>query len=288
VSDVVCQRVDRVVVITLARPERGNAVGGTLFADLLTHLERADSDETIGAVVTTGAGRTFCVGADADELESLLDQGPIDLDELGIDGIGGYKGLGSMSRTQTKSDRRGIGRWVRRVVDLDIPTVAAINGPAAGGGLALALLHDVRIASTQARLFAAMPHLGLAPEMGMSWLLPRLVGASRAFDVMTRAGPIEADEALALGLLNEVVEPGELVDAALSRAQELASLPPHGVRAMKHLLRETWSATLDDQLEREWAAQRLLFADADTAAALRRMIARRKRRRGDAGRAPTP
>lgn len=280
-ADVVSQRADRVVVLTLARPERANAVGGTLFADLLAELERADGDESIGAVVTTGAGQTFCVGADADELESLIEQGPIDLGELGIDGIGGSKGLGSMSCTQIKSDRHGIGHWVRRVIDVGVPTVAAINGAAAGGGLALALLHDVRIASTRARFFAAMPHLGLAPEMGMSWLLPRLVGTSRAFDVMTRAKPIDAGEALALGLVSEVVEPADLADAALARAQELASLPPQGARATKYLLRVGWSATLDDQLEREWSAQRVLFADADTGTALRRMIERRKQRGGE-------
>jgi enoyl-CoA hydratase/carnithine racemase len=118
----------------------------------------------------------------------------------------------------------------------------------------------------------------------MSWLLPRVIGGGRAFDVLTRATPIEADEALALGLVSEVVEPAELVDAALARAEKLASIPPQGLRATKHLLRETWSATLDHQLEREWAAQRVLFAEPDTGAALRRMVERRKRRDGEAER----
>jgi len=277
VPDVSVARTGRVAVLTLDRPSRANSVGGTLFADLLSRLEQADADDAVGAVVTTGAGRTYCVGADAAELDTLLGDRPIELGDLGIDGIGGHKGLPPLSPTQVRADHLGIGRWVQRVIDVGTPTVAAVNGPAAGGGFALTLLHDIRIASTTARFHAAMPNLGLAPEMGMSWLLPRLIGAGRAFDVMTRTGPIDADEALALGLVTAIVEPDKLVAAAVARAEALAGLPAQGVRAAKRLLRAAWSSSMDEQLEREWSVQRRLFADVDTGAALRRMTERWRR-----------
>jgi 2-(1,2-epoxy-1,2-dihydrophenyl)acetyl-CoA isomerase len=273
-SDVRSERHGPVVVITFDRPANANSVGGALFADLLAALEEADRDERVGAIVTTGAGRTYCVGADASELGTALDRGPIQLGDIGVDGLGGRKGLSPQSRSQIQADHLGIGRWVLRVLDIGAPMVAAVNGPAAGGGFALALLHDVRIAATTARFHAAMPIIGLAPEMGMSWLLPRVLGSGRAFDVLTRTSPVEAPEALSLGLVTQLVAADGLMDAALARATALASLPPQSARAAKRLLRAAWSSSIGEQLEREWMVQRQLFAHADTTDALRRMADR--------------
>lgn len=263
-GDVEVTRRGAVAVLTLNRPDRDNAFGGTLFADLLETAEAADAAGEVGALVTTGAGTTYGVGADLSELEPLARRGPIDLGELGVDGIGGRKGLPAQSAAQKQVEHLGIGRWSLRFRDLGLPTVAAINGAAAGGGLALALLHDVRIASTAARFAAGWISLGLGPEMGASWLLPRLVGEARAFDLMTRTKPVDADEALALGLVEAVVAPGDLAEAAMLRAEALAALPAGAVRATKRALHSATDCSFTDQLEREWMAQRLLFSGAES------------------------
>jgi enoyl-CoA hydratase/carnithine racemase len=266
VTDVLVERRGAVEVITLNRPERKNAFGGSLFGDVLEAAEAADRAPEVGAIVTTGAGRAYCVGADLAELDKVARAGPIDLGVLGVGGLGGDKGLPEQSPAQVQADHLGIGRWSMRFFGIGVPTIAAINGAAAGGGLALALLHDVRIGSREAKLAPALIRLGLAPEMGMTWLVPRMLGTARAFDVLTRATPIEADEALSLGLLDAVVEPSELLDAAIARAQALASLPAGAIRATKRLVQQAPASTFEAQLEREWMTQRQLFASAETAA----------------------
>lgn len=277
-NDVLVERRGAVEVVTLNRPERANAVAGSLFRDILEAVEAADGVPDVGAIVTTGTGRAYCAGADLAELDALAGDGPIDLGVLGVDGIGGSKGLPKQSSAQVQADHLGIGRWSARFFRVGVPTVAAMNGPAAGGGLALALLHDVRIASRNARLAPALVALGLAPEMGLSWLLPRMLGMSRAFDVLTRTNPIEADEALTLGLVDFVVEPDELLDAAVARAEALARLPRGAVRATKRLVQQAPESSFDAQLEREWMTQRQLFASAETTAVIRKALDRVRRR----------
>jgi enoyl-CoA hydratase/carnithine racemase len=142
--DVHADRADRVAILTLNGGSRADSVGGTLFADLLDAHED-DFDDTVGAIATTGGGRTNCGGADAAELDTLIDGGRIDLADLGVDGIGGANGPQAQPPSQIRADHVGIGGWVRRVVDTGAPMVAAVSGPAAGGGSTL-LLHDVRIA----------------------------------------------------------------------------------------------------------------------------------------------
>jgi len=254
-SDVTVERHGAVALLTLNRPHRANAVGGTLMRDILHGAEAADADPGVGAIVTTGAGRTFCVGADVAELGELGAAGPIDLTEVGVDGVGGEKGLDPIPPSQ---DALGIGRWTLRMLALRTPTVAAINGGAGGGGLAIAMLHDVRIAARGARLSFGWSRLGLVPEMGMSWLIPHLFGAARAFELFTRTAPIEADEALELGMLAAVVDPDELPDAALAEAERLARLPAGAYAELKALLLSS-RGPLGPQLENEWAAQTRRF-----------------------------
>jgi enoyl-CoA hydratase/carnithine racemase len=254
-TDVLLERHGRVALLELSRPHRANACGGTLMKDLLYAAEAADADPDVAAIVTTGAGRTFCVGADFAELAEKGLDGPIDLAVVGVDGVGGPKGLEPIA---PRDDTLGIGRWTLRMLALRTPSVAAINGAAGGGGLAIAMLHDVRIAARGARMRFGWSLLGLAPEMGMSWLLPHLFGAARTFELLTRTAPIEADEALALGLVTAVVEPSELRDAALEQASRLAALPAGGYAEMKALLLSS-GQPLSQQLADEWAAQTRRF-----------------------------
>lgn len=264
-SDVLTEQVGNSLVVTFNRPEHGNSVHGTLFRDVITVYEAADTDEGVRAIISTGAGGAYCVGADRDVLGSIGATGAIDLHEMGFQGqVGGDWGLPAQSRVQRRADTTGVGRWVDRIVNVGTPTIAAINGGAAGGGLALALMHDFRIASTRAKFVPAFIALGVSPEMGLSYFLPRLVGYSTAFDLLTRSKPISADEALELGLVNQVVEPGDLREAALARAEEVATFPPAAVSMVKRLLRQSTESTLDVQLEREWHNQTRLFGFPDT------------------------
>lgn len=263
--DVKTERVGSTLIARFDRAAHGNSVNGTLLRDLVQAFEAADADEDVRAVVTIGEGPTYCVGADRDVFASLGASGGIDLHELGFQGeVGGDWGMPPLSREQRRGDTLGVGRWIMRMLDVGTPSIAAINGGAAGGGLALALLHDFRIASRTAKFVPAFIALGVSPEMGLSYFLPRLVGYSTAFDLLTRVRPIDAEEALELGLVNQVVEPHELRGAALARAEELAKFPPVAVRMVQRLLRQSTESTLDVQLEREWHNQTRLFGFSDT------------------------
>lgn len=253
--DILISRSGSTGVIEISRPHRANAIGGTLMKDVLHSAEVMAADDGIGAILTTGAGPTFCVGADFVELaEKGLDD-PIDLTVVGVDGVGGAKGLDPIPPAE---DTLGIGRWTQRFLAIRKPTVAAINGGAGGGGLAIALLHDVRIAARGARMSFGWSLLGLAPEMGITWLLPHLFGAARAFELLTRTSKIDADEALELGLVQQVVEPGALREAALAEAERLAQIPAGGYAEIKALLRSS-GQPLEAQLAAEWAAQTRRF-----------------------------
>jgi enoyl-CoA hydratase/carnithine racemase len=274
--DVLVERHNATVVVRLNRPEHGNSVQGTLMRDLLNAFETADSDESVSAIVTVGEGSAYCVGADRNVLRLADSEGGIDFHDAGYQGaFGGDWGMPPLSAAQRRSDTLGFGRWVMRILDVATPTIAAINGGAAGGGLSLALLHDVRIASTTAKFAPSFVALGVSPEMGVSWLLPRIIGLPKAFDLLTRVRPIGADEALEIGLVEAVVEPHELLDAALTRAAQFAELPPVSVRMVKRLLRQSTESTLETQLEREWHNQTRLFGFAQTGAAIKAYLERR-------------
>ncbi|ORW23612.1 hypothetical protein AWC19_11090 [Mycobacterium palustre] len=269
------ERHNGTVVARLNRPESGNSVQGTLMRDLIDAFEAADGDETVSAIVTIGEGSTYCVGADREVLRRVNSEGGIDFHDLGYQGtLGGDWGMPRLSATQRRSDTLGFGRWVRRVLDVGTPTIAAINGGVAGGGLSLALLHDIRIASRTAKFAPSFLALGVSPEMGLSWLLPRIIGMPKAFNLLTRIRPIGADEALEIGLVEAVVEPHELLDAALARAAQFAQLPSVSVRMAKRLLRQSTESTLETQLEREWHNQTRLFGFADTGAAVKAYLER--------------
>ncbi len=273
--DVLVERHNTTIVARLNRPQHGNSVQGTLMRDLLDAFETADGDDSVRAIVTIGEGSTYCVGADRDVLGRVTSEGGIDFQELGYQGdLGGDWGMPALSAVQRRSDTLGFGRWVTRILDVSTPTIAAINGGTAGGGLALALLHDIRIASRTAKFAPVFVALGVSPELGVSWLLPRIVGWPKAFDLLTRVRPIDADEALEIGLVEAVVEPHELLDAALARAAHFARLPKVSVRMVKRLLRQSTESTLQTQLEREWHNQTNLFSSPEIGAAAKAYLDR--------------
>jgi 2-(1,2-epoxy-1,2-dihydrophenyl)acetyl-CoA isomerase len=274
-QDVLVERHASTTVVKLNRPDRGNSVQGTLMRDLLAAVEAADHDDDVRAVITTGEGPAYCVGADVMTLRNLDAEGKVNLLDRSYQGeLSGDWGMPELSPVQKRSDTLGFGRWVTRFLDVGTPTIAAINGGVAGGGLSLALLHDIRIASTTAKFAPAFVGLGVSPEMGLSWLLPRIVGPSRAFDLLTRTRPISAAEAFDIGLVEAVVDPGELREAALERAAHFGELPPVSVRMVKRLLRQSTESSLEAQLEREWHNQTRLFGFSETGESIKTYLER--------------
>lgn len=259
-SDVLVSTEQQSAVLTFNRAAQNNSIGGALFGEIIEAVEAADADPEIRSIITTGLGKTYCVGVDA---KALADLGPngIDVGEIGADGAIGRSGMATLPYEALRVDHIGIGRWVNRFIESGTPTIAAINGPAAGGGFGLAMMHDLRVMSRTAKLHPSFGVIGLTAEMGLSWFLPRLIGSSRALRVMTRSTGIGAEEALDLGLIEAIAEPDELLEAALELGRGFTMVHDRSVRTMKRLLRESWQSTLNDQLEREWVQQRLLLAD---------------------------
>jgi enoyl-CoA hydratase/carnithine racemase len=193
---------DRVLTITLNRPERLNAWTQTMGQELIAAFDRADADDEVRVVVVTGAGRGFCAGAD-------LAQGgdTFDWRERKADG---------------PVPRDGGGRFTLRVFECLKPIIAAINGPAVGVGATMTLPMDIRLASEDARIGFVFARRGILPEACSSWFLPRAVGISRAMEWVSTGRVFPATEALEAGLVRSVHPAGELMDAAYGLAREIA------------------------------------------------------------------
>jgi enoyl-CoA hydratase len=214
--------------LTLDRPERLNAMSRELVRDLHDALAAVEDDRDCRVVILTGAGRGFCAGLD------LKETGDIAADVA--DGGGGPP---AALRAQ-----QHIAGLVTRLRALPKPVIAAVNGAATGGGLALALACDVRVAAESARFNVAFIRVGLSGcDIGVSYLLPRLVGASRAFELMLTGRMIDAAEADRIGLVSKVVPDGEVVDAALATAELVRANSPFGVWMTKEVMWDNLEAT---------------------------------------------
>ena len=264
-TDALFEDIGSTRVIRLCRPDKGNGMGGELLQDLIRYAEDAVADDSLRVIVTTGIGRTYSVGADFDELALIGDGDLVDVVNSGV--VGNEQSMRALSRQQRQLDSLGIGRWVLRFWNLDKPTIAAINGGAGGGGFSLALLHDFRIMSSAASITPGFARLGLGPEMGSGWILPRLIGWRQARDILYRSPKLSAEQALRLGLVDEVVEPDQLEQRALEYAAELSVHPPLGIRATKRMLAVSSELPFDRYLEREWSSQLRLFQSAEAVTA---------------------
>lgn len=261
-----------VAVWTIARPARRNTIGGTLLADLLAAASEAAADERIKAVVTVAEGTNWCAGADLADLDGQA--GTPLADMLHDAQVGGAKGLPPLAGEARRLDRLGIGRWVQVFRSLHKPLVAGVEGGVAGGGLALLALYDVRVASATARFTSGFANVGVGPEMGLSWFLPRLVGPGRAADLLLTGRTVDAVEAERIGLVQRVVPAGEAATEAHAYAARLAEMPALGVQATVAALRASCAQGLDAQLELEWVNQRECFASDDLPRRLSGLLAR--------------
>jgi enoyl-CoA hydratase len=212
----------QVLRLTMNRPEELNAMTAELCEALHRELTRISAERAIRAVVLTGAGRGFCAGVD-------------------LRGYGAAPGNdGSDAPRDRLANQEHMSRLVLALRALPQPVLAAVNGPAAGLGLALALGCDIRYAAPEAVFRVAFSNIGLSNcDMGTSWLLPRLIGASRSHELMLTGRRVDAQEALRIGLVADVVADGGLLERALQAAGQIASLAPWGVRLTKQGM---WSA----------------------------------------------
>lgn len=212
-------------VITLNRPERRNATSAELMAAINDALPMP-ADESVRAVVITGADPAFSAGGDLKAKPLPIEPG-------------------------SRRMREVFNPTVMRLATLPLPVIAAVNGPALGAGLSLALAADLRVASRRAVFSSGFVDVGLAADTGSSYFLPRLVGHGRAFEILTTGRKVASDEALAIGLVNRVVEHEELVATAVELAELLASKPGIAVPALKELLEAGGRNSLAEQLEAE-------------------------------------
>ncbi len=216
-----------IATLTLARPESHNAWTGRMHTELRHLLTEAESDRAVRVVIITGdeAGGAFCPGADFKALEGHAERGGYDAgtpDDLAMPGYG--------RRDEFDAD-------FAYFLGLDTVTIAAINGAAAGVGLALACWCDLRFAAAGARMTTAHGRLNLPAEYGLAWLLPRLIGQTRAADLLLSSRVFEADEAERIGLVNRCVQPELVVETATEYARELIErVSPHSLRATKQQL----------------------------------------------------
>jgi enoyl-CoA hydratase/carnithine racemase len=192
---------DRILTITLSRPDRLNAFNETMRVELLRALDDADADDEVRAIIFTGAGRGYCAGADLGEGASTFDSGPEEGDA---------------------EHRDGGGLVTLRLFECRKPVIAAINGPAVGVGITMTLAMDVRIASEKARMGFVFARRGIVPEACSSWFLPRIVGISQAMEWVATGRVFSAQEALAGRLVSRVVPAEELIPAARAIAAEIA------------------------------------------------------------------
>jgi enoyl-CoA hydratase/carnithine racemase len=204
-----------IVVARLHRPERLNAITFEMFDEFVTLQREVESDPAARVVVLTGEGRAFCAG--------------LDLDEAGM--------LPGMPASEMLA---GQGSWARSIAGfrhMTKPVLAAVNGAAAGAGMALALAADIRFAATTARFNAAFVRIGLSGgDLGTSWALPRLIGLGRAYEILLTGRFVEADEAARIGLVTDVVAPDQLLDRTLETARMIIGNSPVGMALTKHVL----------------------------------------------------
>lgn len=233
---------DGILTITLNRPDRLNAFIGHMRRDLAEALEHAGSDRSVRVVIITGAGRAFCAGGDIAFMAEL------------------------MRRRDAEEFSRILGagrRVILAIRQTTKPVIASINGPASGAGCNLAFACDLRIAASTATFSQSFAKVGLHPDWGGTYFLPRLVTPNKACEMFFLGDTIDATEALRLGIVNQVVAPEDVESATLQLAERLRAAPPIALAAAKHAVYMSQAAELDEMLRYETEAQLRCFESED-------------------------
>jgi len=255
-EDILLEKSGGVVTLTLNRPDRLNSLTTQMYRELSNIMRQVNQDDDTKVVVITGAGKGFCAGSDvSDRLASRVEKR---IEENRFETI------------------QQVGAVALDIADLDKPMIAAINGVAVGAGLSLALLCDIRIASDQARFGAVWVNVGLIPDLGATYYLPRIVGIEKAMELMATGDIINADEALRIGLVSRVVPQEKLMTTAKELATKIVAGPSVAIELIKRGLRRALNNDLKTQLDYEGYAQNLCRKTEDHKEAIQAFMEKRK------------
>ncbi len=254
------ERSGAIAIVTLARPGTRNALDDEMVDALVAVAEAINADTSIACAVVTAEGPSFCSGGNLKDM---------------VAGRGMFAGSPAEMR---EAYRRSVQRIPLTVFGIDVPTIAAVNGPAIGAGCDLAMMCDLRIAADSAVFAETFVRLGLVAGDGGAWLLPRIVGLARAYEMTLTADPVDAAKALAWGLVSAVHPAARLRDEALALAGRIARHPPQALRLNKRLLRDSEGTSLARSLEMAAALQSLAQHTEDYREALTAFVDKREPR----------
>lgn len=255
-GELIIEQRDHVVLMTLNRPERLNAISGDMLGELSAKMVEANKDPDTRCIVLTGAGRGFCSGLDLIQTGNNMEE---------------RKG---QNRPRQLFDLRDAP--INVMWSIDTPIICAINGAAAGYGMDITLLCDMRIASDNAKLAAVTAKRNVVPESGGTWLLPRLIGWGKAAELYYRARTLNAQESLEMGLVNAVVPHDQLMDTALQWAQEVAENAPLAVQTTKRMMRMGMEESYDTSVDHLMVHLAGMFQTEDFEEGVRSFLEKRK------------
>lgn len=253
-NTVIWEKEERIAIVTLNRPEKLNALNPQAFADLAGTLEAVEKEEGVKAMVMTGAGKGFCAGGDVEGHPVFTTDDP-------------------RVREKSIKDAQRVTLLLQRMPK---PVIAAVNGVATGAGLDLALACDIRIASEEARFAEIFVRAAAMPDMGGTYLLPRLVGLGKALELALTGDLIDAREALRIGLVNQVVPASELLSTAKALARRLAQGATQAQKLIKWAMYRGLGQSLEEALDNETQGQKLLLATEDVKEVARAFAEKRR------------
>ena len=248
---------DGVATVTLNRPKALNALNADIYHDLEIALRTAVEDASVRVMILTGAGRAFCAGGDIKSMAAQIAAPPHPKPADPVEMLSHLHQL------------------LAYLYEIDQPVIAAIHGPAVGAGMSLALACDFRVAAEDSTFSQGFIKIGLSPDAGSTWLLPRLIGSARALQLAMTGETIDARKALEWGLISQLVPAGQDLPKALELAHSLATLSPPALTNVKHLLRESETHSFREQLDAEAVAQRANAATKEFRAAVAAFVAKK-------------
>ncbi len=241
-------------IVTFNRPEKLNAFNREAFREFIEVLGEIDKDEEIRVLVITGAGRSFSSGLDLEEAKQGPDEDALQMVPL-----------------------QGTVPWIPHIIrNMKKPVIASINGHAIGAGFTIALSCDIRIASDDAKLSAAFARVGLMPELGSTYILPRLIGIAKACELVFTGRMIGAEEAKEIGLVNKVVPKDKLMEETLKMAEEITQSAPISIQLAKKALYQGLDSDLISQISYEQLGQSICFRSDDFKEGIKAFIEKRK------------
>ena len=257
-KSVLYEQDDRIVKITLNRPDTRNALSGDIIEGLVEYIQKADKDKNVGCVILTGAGKSFSSGGNLQEIKDMTTKD-------------------QMTQAQLEDWYRfGIQKIPLTMNSIDVPVVAAVNGHAIGAGNDLCTMCDIRIAGEDAKFSESFLRIGIIPGDGGSWFLPKIIGLARANEMILTCDVLDANKALDWGLVSKVVPNENLIVEAQQIAKKIATQPPEASRRAKRLLRMSQNVPLQDALEMAASQQSMLQQLDDHREAIDALLEKRK------------